>query len=347
MKSLWAALALISAVLFAGCEDAIKSDPDKIEKRADFGIIKSEQTKDVIMPLSVGRKWYYVETDYDVNGEVSYTGYDSIVVLSEVSLHGEKWFHVQLLSEGDYDSKDSFALMTNTSTGLWFKSCDTCDATLSLMAQYPLKNSPYLIGKASDLMPGEFLPWSEKDGQLYARVAPFNNELIGDKNRSGLKYEYYAKDLKSSAAEYVLFSDYFTENFGIVKQINYTSPVFPSAKTVFSAVEKLEPPEDPVLITPDSIAWGIQGYIGDIDSTVTIATNVSNHTTATINSILVSGDVDITIKSPLNFPVSISPGEHLVLIISIKKQHQGNFNGKLTLVTSVGDFEMPVIGYYL
>ncbi len=222
------ACSLTFGILPSCKEDITNSEIQKHKTEITYKYVKPDQKNNVIMPLEVGNEWVYKITNYDEQGAVTSTEYKTIRIDGVEQFNGEKWYY----------SDNKTILWVNTDLGLMTKNV-TYEGEKEFRAKYPTNQGD------------EFLSWiagpnnksleSSNIDSEYTKIlfAEFHKKVninipITTVTGSFNCFEYRDKIInpepKSSKAEFLGMSqystDYYTENIGLIKSVNYRNPDF-------------------------------------------------------------------------------------------------------------------------
>ena len=219
---------LIITLSILSCGDIINSDKNINVNTTNIFNVKSDQEKNVIMPLKIGNKWFYNVTEYYFSGAIFKNYVDSVSVISDTLINSNRWFkvHYPMLR------KDGDVFMTNTDLGLWYQ-CLECNNQSYLLAQFPntkrFLNDKFLF--STFLSNGEFF----KDSCL--RFIDYANDTSPIKKYSSSNKYTQWLEFSSNGRIFEPFYEYnFVPEIGLIKHRSmYLDLADKSAKPLLSA----------------------------------------------------------------------------------------------------------------
>lgn len=107
MRLFAGSLLIIVIILGFSCSNSTDSDDDK----------DGSSTEGVIMPLSEGNQWGFVDTEYDSLGAVQRTGVALMTIIKDTLIEDEVWYRATMA--WDTTAIDDWGLYTNRQSGLW------------------------------------------------------------------------------------------------------------------------------------------------------------------------------------------------------------------------------------
>jgi len=218
MKLLLSTLALaLSLSILPSCkEDITNAELNKHKTEITYKYVKPDQKNNVIMPLEIGNEWVYKITNFDDQGAVTSTEYQTLKINGHVQIENENWYH----------SGDSSVYWVNTDIGLMTKNFNN---PIEFRAKYPANVGDEFLHTIIDTS------WSEprnptqgywymtvtKDIEILTPAGQFKCFAYKDKiilNSDTLNWADIGKDSYSI--------NYYAENIGFVKSVDYITDLF-------------------------------------------------------------------------------------------------------------------------
>lgn len=210
------ALSLSLSILPSCKEDITNAELQKHKTEITFKYVKQNQKTNVIMPLEIDNEWVYKITNFDEQGAVTSTEYQTIKIDGLEEFNGEKWYH----------SFDKTILWVNTDVGLMTKNI-ACDCEKEFRAKYPANSGDEFLSMILDTNMNAVVNDGTKlidiRAEYYKKV---NSNLQITTPAGEFKcYEYkdnYVIQSESNNIQMVQYSaDYYSENIGLIKSITY------------------------------------------------------------------------------------------------------------------------------
>jgi hypothetical protein len=343
-KHLLASIVLLVLILNS-CGDIVDSENNVNKTKITYNYVKLDQEHSVIMPLKVGNKWIYKVTDYNPSGIIQKEYLDSIVVNEEVQINGEQWFKVKfpLINE------NNDLLMTNTDVGLLYK-CDICSDIAALLALYPVTSKEYISNSHKNMymvVDANGKPISEGSIKVISRVtiqSPIQI-LYGSKLFDGIlykirdQYEENPNLYTVNTYEYNFVSDYGLFEAKIYRipneQITFIEKTYELIK--YSGLLSNEIIQNVFEYDYSQIALGNSQTLSKIN----VLTNNSDSTLEIMSTIF---SANCNIRVWLNPSKYLNPGDNLEVRIEITPRQVGDLNGKVTIQTNKGSFDIMIKG---
>lgn len=334
-----ALIILLTIVLLISCEDIVNSDKNIKITEIKYKSIKEDQENGVIMPLKIGNKWYYDVTEFSADAIKQAEYIDSIHVINEVEISGERWFETyfpMLSSENIY--------LSNTNEGLWVK-CDDCENGSFLLARYPDYNNVFASGYPDirNLHSDNRSVYDMLDDLLVNKRTERETITVPKGEYDCIKYTSKFESDNRDITEFPIIEEYYNENNGLVKMIEYELLTDTYNKT-------FELRDEPVT-NNDCIEY-IQKDIGDIvagspNKQQFTLTNSSQRQISIIDiEIEYTGLSDIARIDP-DFenllPVALMKVESVNMNVLITPQTTGRFIITIKVISDIGCFYEIVI----
>jgi hypothetical protein len=328
---------ILSVFVLNSCKDIITSDDNILKKKIEYNYVVTDQGKSVIMPLHAGNRWIYKVTEKALSGQSNKISYDTILVLSEKNINGEKWFETQYMC-----SAANPVLLTNTDVGLWFKcSCD--DNSSYLEAEYPKFEDKYLSGNFNTISyHSDSMKLSFDTLQRWTDMSRFNNLSVIAGTYNGFKYHSYMICVNDPKITTLTTNSYFfVPNLGLVRYEQYSINDNVNPEKVYELISS-------TLLLEDSLNQGKYEYdFGNIKlgnfETVLLENLLINNTgkDVTVNSIEFIGDAKaFTLESAL--PLVITNGGSFNLKISASPLAAGKVEILVLINTSAGKYYLKI-----
>ncbi len=328
----------LSVVLLVSCEDIVNSDKNIKITEIKYKSIKEDQENDVIMPLKTGNKWFYDVIEYDdVGMPAEYI--DSIYVIQEVEIDGEKWFETyfpMLSSENIY--------LSNTNEGLWVK-CDKCQNGSFLLARYPDYIDVFASGYPDirNLHSDNENIYDILDDLLISKRTDREQITVPKGEYDCIKYISRFESDNQDIAEFPIIEEYYSENNGLVKMIEYEL----LSDTYYKTYELRDEP-----VTNNDCIELFEKNMGDIQASSPSNQQFSlvNNTTRRISifdiDIEYTGLSDIARIDPdfeKSLPVVLMKNQSVNMNVLITPQTTGRFIITIKVISDIGCFYEIVI----
>jgi len=348
MKKYFIYLIIFAAFLILNsCREIIDADPNVSITKISYTKVLDNQSTSVIMPLKPGNQWIYKVTKYDMNGSMQSQGYDTIRVLSEININGEKWFNVI----NPLDNAIDTTLLTNTDVGLWLK-CNCNDSKSRLKAQYPVNYQQYFSGdfQALSLTNGNTFKTYMDTMNIWAKAENISNFVTPTGNYNCIKYRNWlekktlnADPLPDKVDPYMI--EYYVPDFGLLRRDQY----YPISNTANSIQVIYE------LVSQNITGGGCleqkltEKDFGNITLGASEALQIPNilinnsPDTVKIMSIIFESPNGTTTKIS-DYPQYIQPGNSFYVTILVEPTSVGAFEVKVTIQTTCGEYTFKVNG---
>lgn len=324
---------ILLAIGANSCKDIIDSDDNILKEKIDYNFVLNDQKNSVIMPLQPGYKWFYKVRE---NGK-EYL--DSIEVVAETEINGEKWFEVRFPM---FNGENVY--MTNTDMGLWLK-CGVCENDSYLIAQYPLKDKKYFAGSFETLIrydDGNGNDVFEKDTMFkWGEYTEFGDKTVYGGTYNCIKYDKWFESKHDPSRKTAKYIEYYSVDLGPV----YSEITTIDQQGIYKSYELLGTnfKNKDKLQNVYEIDFGIIP-IGS-SKELQVANFFLNESQQSVNINSINLNLNLTpviLISPTMFPITIAPIESLTLRLKCTPTAIGSYSGIMTVNTSIGSYDVIV-----
>jgi hypothetical protein len=325
-------LIFLSILLLVSCEDIVNSDKNIRITEIKYKSIKEDQENGVILPLKVGNKWHYDVTEFSVDAIKQAEYIDSIHVINETVISGERWFEVYfpVLSEGNI-------YMTNTDVGLWVK-CDDCENQSFLLAKYPDHQDIFASGFTDirNLPINDPNNYDELTDLLISKKTITENLSVPKGDFDCIKYTSRFESDEIAISQFPIMEEYYSEDVGLIKAIHHQL----LSDNICKVFELRDEP-----INDDNCLEQINIPVGDIQNgldhneSIDIENNTAIRLSVTDIQIEYIGLQNIaTLSEPFatSLPITIVRGEKATMDITLSPQQTGRFTIIIKVISTIG-----------